>query len=206
MKEEKILPREKYEKKQNRKKDFKAFLIIAASTIVVGAIAALMIWLFKTEKEESFPTNNDEEAMVYSAVILTTKKEYVGKCTVEIAGEWIYKNQVSDDIKGTKFGIEVKDSDVKDVLVDIDNLEINISGDTDKKDVFDSFTIGLSKWAENGQSVQHIATMNVYDNFQKVIIRYIDSKYMVVAPATNAEEAEAVLEYENQKLLEQFNK
>jgi hypothetical protein len=48
--------------------------------------------------------------------------------------------------------------------------------------------------------------MNVYDNFQKVIIRYIDSKYMVVAPATNADEAAAVLEYENQKLLEQFNK
>ena len=51
-----------------------------------------------------------------------------------------------------------------------------------------------------------LGTMNELDNFKKVILRYDYCDYIVVAPATNADEAEAVLEYENQKLLEQFNK
>ena len=101
--------------------------------------------------------------------------------------------------------IKVKDSDVEGVLIDIKDMDMSFNDSPDEK-VFDNFTTGLTAWAENGQNVQHIATMNVYDNFQKVIIRYTDSKYIVVAPAANAEEAEAVLEYENQKLLEQFNK
>lgn len=201
MKKEKLIPREKYEKKQNRKQNFIALAIGCFAILVV----ALLFWLLNTEKEESILTDNNGEIMAYTGAILSPSKEYLGKCTIEISGDWIYKNKVSDKIKGINMNIKVKDSDVEGVLIDIKDMDMSFNDSPDEK-VFDNFTTGLTAWAENGQSVQHIATMNVYDNFQKVIIRYTDSKYIVVAPAANAEEAEAVLEYENQKLLEQFNK
>ena len=202
MEKEKILPKEQFEKKENRKGNLIAILIGIAGI----AVMAVLFWVLRTEKEETIPTNNNGDAMVYTGAILTPGKEYVGKCTVEISGNWIYKNLVSDAIKGIEYGIKVKDSDVEDIMVDIQDTNITFSGDMDEKELFDSFTTVLQKWDESGQNVQHIATMGVYDNFDKIVIRYTDANYILVAPAANEEEALAILEYENQKLLEQLNK
>ena len=191
MKKEKILPREQYEKKRERKKDFFALLI----GIGIIAICGLVFWVIRGERKESF-------AVSHSGVILNKEREYVGNCVVEIKGEWVYGGRFSKKIRKYTYSAAVKDSDKKDLMFDTGIIRVDTASGVNNN----QHILALSYFDVEEQRNNLLGTMNELDNFKKVILRYDDCDYIVVAPAANAEEAAAVLEYENQKLLEQFNK
>jgi hypothetical protein len=48
----------------------------------------------------------------------------------------------------------------------------------------------------------NVGYVNSYDNFDKIVVRYIHGDYVIVAPATNAKEAAAILKFEYDRGLE----
>lgn len=201
METEKIIPKEKFEKKENRKKDFIAILI---GCVAIAAVA-LLFWVLKTEKKDTIPTNGNGDALVYTGAVLGKGNEYLGQCTVEVSGEWIYKNKLASEIKGADLHVKIKDTDIEELLFDGDASVDNDSTEK-KEEVFKHFLFGLTKWSEDGQHMEHMAIFNSYDNFDKIVIRYTKGDYVIVAPAANAEEAAAILEHENQYYLNSMNK
>lgn len=201
METEKIIPKEKFEKKENRKKDFIAILI----GCVAIAAGVLLFWVLKTEKKDTIPTNGNGDTLVYTGAVLGKGNEYLGQCTVEVSGEWIYKNKLASEIKGADLHVKIKDTDIEGLLFDGDASVDNDSAEK-KEEVFKHFLVGLTKWSDDGQHVNNLAVFNSFDNFDKIVIRYIKDNYVIVAPAANAEEAAAILEHENQYYLNSMNK
>lgn len=201
METEKIITKEKFEKKENRKKDFIAILI---GCVAIAAVA-LLFWVLKTEKKDTIPTNGNGDALVYTGAVLGKGNEYLGQCTVEVSGEWIYKNKLASEIKGADLHVKIKDTDIEALLFDGDSV---IDGDDSEKkeEMFKHYFFGLTKWSDDGQHVSNLAVFNSFDNFDKIVIRYTKDNYVIVAPATNAEEAAAILEHENQYYLNSMNK
>ena len=201
METEKIIPKEKFEKKENHKKDFIAILI----GCVAIAAGVLLFWLLKTEKKDTIPTNGNGDTLVYTGAVLGKDNEYLGQCTVEVSGEWIYKNKLAREIKGADLHVKIKDTDIEGLLFDGD-ASVDDDSAEKKEEVFKHFLFGLTKWSDDGQHVNNLAVFNSFDNFDKIVIRYIKDNYVIVAPAANAEEAAAILEHENQYYLNSMNK
>ena len=204
METEKIIPKEKFEKKENRKKDFIAILI----GCVAIAAGVLLFWLLKTEKKDTIPTNGNGDTLVYTGAVLGKDNEYLGQCTVEVSGEWIYKNKLASEIKGADLHVKIKDTDIEGLLFDGDATS-NFTKPQKKEEAFANFLFWLQEIYQDEEGVvrtNNVGYVNSYDNFDKIVVRYIQGDYVIVAPATNAEEAAAILEHENQYYLNSTNK
>ena len=204
METEKIIPKEKFEKKENHKKDFIAILI----GCVAIAAGVLLFWLLKTEKKDTIPTNGNGDTLVYTGAVLGKDNEYLGQCTVEVSGEWIYKNKLAREIKGADLHVKIKDTDIEGLLFDGDATS-NFNKPQKKEEAFANFLFWLQEIYQDEEGVvrtNNVGYVNSYDNFDKIVVRYIQGDYVIVAPAANAEEAAAILEHENQYYLNSMNK
>ena len=204
METEKIIPKEKFEKKENRKKDFIAILI----GCVAIAAGVVLFWLLKTEKKDTIPTNGNGDTLVYTGAVLGKDNEYLGQCTVEVSGEWIYKNKLAREIKGADLHVKIKDTDIEGLLFDGDATS-NFNKPQKKEEAFANFLFWLQEIYQDEEGVvrtNNVGYVNSYDNFDKIVVRYIQGDYVIVAPAANAEEAAAILEHENQYYLNSMNK
>ena len=204
METEKIITKEKFEKKENRKKDFIAILI----GCVAIAAGVLLFWLLKTEKKDTIPTNGNGDTLVYTGAVLGKDNEYLGQCTVEVSGEWIYKNKLASEIKGADLHVKIKDTDIEGLLFDGDATS-NFNKPQKKEEAFANFLFWLQEIYQDEEGVvrtNNVGYVNSYDNFDKIVVRYIQGDYVIVAPAANAEEAAAILEHENQYYLNSMNK
>ena len=204
METEKIITKEKFEKKENRKKDFIAILI----GCVAIAAGVLLFWLLKTEKKDTIPTNGNGDTLVYTGAVLGKDNEYLGQCTVEVSGEWIYKNKLASEIKGADLHVKIKDTDIEGLLFDGDATS-NFNKPQKKEEAFANFLFWLQEIYQDEEGVvrtNNVGYVNSYDSFDKIVIRYLHDDYVIVAPATNAEEAAAILEHENQYYLNSMNK
>lgn len=204
METEKIITKEKFEKKENRKKDFIAILI---GCVAIAAVA-LLFWVLKTEKKDTIPTNGNGDALVYTGAVLGKGNEYLGQCTVEVSGEWIYKNKLASEIKGADLHVKIKDTDNEELLFDGDATS-NFNKPQKKEEAFANFLFWLQEIYQDEEGVvrtNNVGYVNSYDSFDKIVIRYTKGDYVIVAPATNAEEAADILEYENQYYLNSMNK
>ena len=204
METENIIPKEKFEKKENHKKDFIAILI----GCVAIAAGVLLFWLLKTEKKDTIPTNGNGDTLVYTGAVLGKDNEYLGQCTVEVSGEWIYKNKLAREIKGADLHVKIKDTDIEGLLFDGDATS-NFNKPQKKEEAFANFLFWLQEIYQDEEGVvrtNNVGYVNSYDNFDKIVVRYIQGDYVIVAPAANAEEAAAILEHENQYYLNSMNK
>ena len=204
METEKIITKEKFEKKENRKKDFIAILI----GCVAIAAGVLLFWVLKTEKKDTIPTNGNDDALVYTGAVLGKDNEYLGQCTVEVSGEWIYKNKLASEIKGADLHVKIKDTDIEGLLFDGDATS-NFNKPQKKEEAFANFLFWLQEIYQDEEGVvrtNNVGYVNSYDNFDKIVVKYIQGDYVIVAPAANAEEAAAILEHENQYYLNSMNK
>ena len=143
METEKIITKEKFEKKENRKKDFIAILI----GCVAIAAGVLLFWLLKTEKKDTIPTNGNGDTLVYTGAVLGKDNEYLGQCTVEVSGEWIYKNKLASEIKGADLHVKIKDTDIEGLLFD-GNTTSNFNKPQKKEEAFDFVRAEVKKLIE----------------------------------------------------------
>lgn len=200
METEKIITKEKFEKKENRKKDFIAILI----GCVAIAAGVLLFWLLKTEKKDTIPTNGNGDTLVYTGAVLGKDNEYLGQCTVEVSGEWIYKNKLASEIKGADLHVKIKDTDIEGLLFDGDATS-NFNKPQKKEEAFANFLFWLQEIYKDEEGVvrtNNVGYVNSYDNFDKIVVRYIQGDYVIVAPAANAKEAAAILKFEYDRGLE----
>ena len=68
METEKIITKEKFEKKENRKKDFIAILI---GCVAIAAVA-LLFWVLKTEKKDTIPIRIEIQLTISVGILGTS--------------------------------------------------------------------------------------------------------------------------------------
>lgn len=144
---------EHFAKEQERRQDIKVIKIL----IPIICIILLCVWIFFIERA-------GEISKKYNGAIYNADMEYIEEATLEIVGDVIYKNKISDMIVDYKVKVILKNS--KGEIIFETNKDGSIGVDSDSNWTH----IGLTAYDEN--DLGFIGYIDSFDKLETVELRY----------------------------------